>query len=419
LTQQQIVNRLNQLTLHYNLTWADVMYDADKAIARINAYLGTIYPKMSDVLRSPEDRYVVRVDGIDHPYFPEHHIHSVVIPFIAMEVLARDEEFTTIYNKYAAELEDGLFTMFQQEFNKVPLAFRQQPDQGVFFAADTAQGVIQRNDTVNLPVFKFRVYYHVNNSDIVLSAGTSLQFVQDTHAYLYNEEAIVKGWNIDLLSLDGATAYHFEGWVRNKAQITEEVILEGATLEIKSDVHLYAKWSKVSTMTIDVLGMVTLKDEYKLSLSNLVIPDMVNNIPVRSIASNFLMDSVVEGTRNAFNLQTIVLPKFLAHIYNSAFKNFKGTSIILPETQIMSGFYNGLTIEADAFAATPNLRSIILPLNVWAIETGAFPVVDNKHLVIRARVLQINKPVDWQDGWYAPSNSGASYTVDVVWGFNG
>ena len=70
MTQQEMLNRLNQLTLGYNLTWQDVHYDADKAINKINNYLGTIYPSMSSVLLSPDSSYTVRVDGVDHPYFP-------------------------------------------------------------------------------------------------------------------------------------------------------------------------------------------------------------------------------------------------------------------------------------------------------------------------------------------------------------
>jgi hypothetical protein len=419
LTQQELINRLNQLTIHYNLTWADIKYDADKAIAKINSYLGTEYPKMSDILLSPEDRYVVRVDGVDHPYFPEEHIHSVIIPHIVMEVLARDEEFTTVYNKYMVELEDGLFNMFQKEFNKVPLAFRQQPDQGVFFASDSAQGIIYRNNLDNLPVFKFRVHYHINNDQIVLSSGTSTQFIQDTRAYLYNDTAIVKGWNIDLLSYDGATAYHFLGWTRNKSQVTEEAIQEGAILTIKSDVHLYAKWSKVSTLTVSPLGEVSIKDLYKPSLTHLVIPDMINNVPARSIASNFILDTDSVRAKHADNLQTIILPRYLSEIKQQAFNGFKGTSIALPETQTVEGFYTGVTIRNAAFQSTPNLTSIILPLNVMTIEAGAFPAVANKNLIIYPRVLELNKPAGWANLWYAGDNESIFYTVNVVWGYNG
>ena len=47
-----------------------------------------------------------------------------------MEILARDEEFTTIFNKYAAEVEEGLFNMFQNEFNRA--FFLDKSDQGAF-----------------------------------------------------------------------------------------------------------------------------------------------------------------------------------------------------------------------------------------------------------------------------------------------
>ena len=51
LTQQDLINRLNQLTLRYNLTWFDIKYDADKAINKINSFMGTKYPKLTDYMR--------------------------------------------------------------------------------------------------------------------------------------------------------------------------------------------------------------------------------------------------------------------------------------------------------------------------------------------------------------------------------
>lgn len=412
ITLQEMLDRLNQLTLRYNLTWSDIKYDADKAIAKINAFMGTTYPKLSHHLISPESTYTVNVDGVQQEIIPEEYIHSIVIPFIAMEVLARDEEFTTIYNKYAAEVEDGLFTMFQKEFNRVPLVFRQNPDQGVFFSPDSALGVIQRNDTVNLPVFKFRVHYHINNDDIVLSTGTALSFVEDTQAYLYGEVATVMGWNIDLLSFNGNYAYTFVGWSRNKAQVTEAYIEEGATLEMISDVHLYANWTRTSVLSITSLGEVSIKDQYKPSLTYLAIPDTVNNIPVRKIASNFVMDSVAGGTRNADNLDVIILPKYLDEIKMNAFKNFKGSAI---------HFYEGpgaqdVAIRTNAFIDTPNLYSIIVPTNVMTIDYYGFPAVSNKPFTIYCRFLEQNKPSGWNVNWYQPST--ATYTVDIMWGYN-
>lgn len=436
MTQQELIDRLNQLTLHYNLTWFDIKYDADKAIAKINSFMGAQYPKMSVVLTHPEASYTVRVsqyrnlitdavcldsqDGacalvaVDHPIFPEEYMHSVVIPFIAMEILARDEEFTTIYNKYAAELEDGLFNMFQREFNKVPLVFRQQPDQGVFFASDTAQGRVTHNNLKDLPVFKFRVHYHINNDEIVFSAG--LKFTEDTRAYLYGDIATVKGWNIDMINYIGTQAYHFKGWARNKNEVMTTLILAGAQLTMMSDVHLYAQWDVINTLAITAAGVVSIKDTYKPSLTYLLVPDRINNIPVTEIKTDFILNTL--NGNHANNLMTIILPKYLKHIQAGAFNGFQGTDIVLPETPITLT-YPGISIDANAFMSTPNLREITLPLNVHQVAANAFPAVVNKNLIIRCRRLEVPTPDGWASSWYAGSNPAVNYTVEVVWGYNG
>src|SRR5574344_456554 len=92
-TLQGLVDRLNQLTLRYNLTWDQIKYDADKAIVKINNYMGTKYPPMSEVLLHSGATYTINAAGARIEIFPEEYIHSVVIPYIAMEILARDEEF--------------------------------------------------------------------------------------------------------------------------------------------------------------------------------------------------------------------------------------------------------------------------------------------------------------------------------------
>ena len=427
LTQQDILDRLNQLTLRYNLTWYDIKYDADKAIHKINTFMGTKYPKMSEVLVSAKSSYAINQEGVLVPIFPEEYIHSVVIPFIAMEILARDEEFTTIYNKYSIELEQGLFHMFQQEFNRVPLVFRQNPDQGVFFASDSALGRVQRNSTKDLPVFKFRVYYHINNSDIVLHAGE--QFVQDTRAYLYNDTAIVKGWNTAMISLYGHTAYHFVGWMRNPTEVTSEEIEEGNVLEIKSDIHLYAKWNKESTLNISDNGIVSIKNTYRRSLVNLEIPDYIQAKPVRIIPTNFIFNTEEPVSNfHATNLERIVLPSTLNEIQNSAFNGFRGTSIVFPTLPI-SSTYAGIAIGNSAFTSTPNLVNIVLPTNIHTIKQLAFPQVTGKVMNIYVRYLKNNKPIWFEDidegtyqGWHnqwADTDESLDYKVNIIWGYNG
>lgn len=430
-TQQDIVDRLNQLTLRYNLTWYDIKYDADKAIAKINSFLGTKYPKMSTIMTHPEATYTLGRSyddqfgsGTVYEIFPDEYIHSVVIPFIAMEVLARDEEFTTIYNKYHAELEEGLFTMFQNEFNRVPLVFRQNPDQGVFFPSDSIQGRIQRNKDADLPVFKFRVFYHINNPDIVLSTDTALNFVEDTTAYMYGDTAIVKGWGIDLLSQDGTKVYKFTGWSRDRAHVTYALLQQGDEITMNTNVHLYANWEVESTLK-NVNGTVYILDKYKNSLTTLIIPEYVNGMLVTTIPSHFLFGESVpetseplDSTKYTRRLQSITLPKTVTVISNNAFTCFHGHTINIPEVPLTMT-YDGITIENEAFNYTPNLKSIIIPANVTSMSGTPFPAVRGKFMNIFCRILERNVPDTWEEGWAAPSDPDENYTVKIWWGYNG
>ena len=433
ITQQELVDRLNQLTLRYNLTWNDIKYDADKAIAKINAYLGARYPKMSLVMVAPHNGYTVNASGVQTEIFSDEYIHSIVIPYIAMEVLARDEEFTTIYKKYMSEFEDGLFTMFQKEFNRVPTAFRQPSDQGVFFEESTALATVARNLVDNLPTFKFRIYYHINNDSIVLSTHTSSHFLEDNRAYAYDEKAEIQGWNIKLLSFNGAVAYEFQGWMTDRQRVAaDDAYTPGTQIAMRSDLHLYAKWKETSTMACTNTGVVSLKKEFANSISYLEIPNYINNILVREIKSYFCTKTAPAPITGIItdivtdNLETIVLPAYLTKIQSSAFDNFRGTSIVFQETALSTS-YGGITIERSAFANTPNLLNILIPANVVVISIAAFPVVSGKiytseqtGMVIRCRLLQSNVPDGWSSNWYA--RSSGTYVLEgnaPVWGYNG
>lgn len=134
--RKEIIAELNRLTLHYNLTWDDVKGDADKAIHEINFLMGTAYPEMSHVLLTDSSEYVIRSDDGDIEIIKPIYIRTVVVPYIAMEVLARDEEFTTIYSKYQMEYQNNKFIMFSNEFNNVPVRFKRNVPAGVFFPAN-------------------------------------------------------------------------------------------------------------------------------------------------------------------------------------------------------------------------------------------------------------------------------------------
>jgi len=421
ITQQEIVDEINRLTLHYNVSWQDIKMDADRAIGKINNFLGTIFPKMSEVLDAPSRPYAFRsgsTEALDVAYFDDEYVWSIIVPFVAMQVLARDEEFTLVYQKYEKDVNDGLFDMFQQSFNTVPMAFRQNPDVGVFFASESAKGIIARNNLADLPVYKFKVYYHVNDSNIVMSAD--VPFVSDPTAHLYGALAIIRDWDEEVLSVDGVWAYTFDGWYKDPGLVSNADCAVGAEVKMITDVHLYAKWIRTSTLTCTPTGTVSIKDEYIPMLVNLVIPNIVDNSMVRVISERFLWNNA--GTVSAENLVSITLPDYLTTIETFGFYNFLGTEIIFPTTIKDDLTYEGITISEYAFAMCDNLLSIVLPANIAAIETGAFPRVAAITRKIYCRILEQNKPDAWATGWAEASDSEGTayrYVNYVIWGYNG
>lgn len=336
MTQQDIVNELNRRIAGYNITWDSIEMDADRAIMNINNNLGAKYPMMSEILVGPETRYELVVEGTPTPIFPTKYIITVVIPFIIMEVLARDEEFTTIYNKYTMDYENGLFDMFQYEFNRVPLAFRQQKDVGVFFAYDTPQRKIQDSVEKNLPVFTFKVHYH-DNLDIPL-----YNFIIDDGIYNYGDTYEVKTYSGSLL--DGIYQYTFAGWSlypTTSAADTSLIISPGDTLTIQRELHLYAVWRVSTIIEVTDAGVATMK-ELDLSIESLVIPTRINNKVVKELGKDFCSNNRVKSitlpttiekiSTGSLCIRSIIETTSVNLTFNDSFVNTVYTNILLPTT---------------------------------------------------------------------------------------
>ena len=383
MTQQEMVDILNHYTIDYNVTWDEVKYDADRAIMRINSHLGAKYPKMSEIMVSPEHHYSIRVKDKDVQIFPERYILTVVIPFIASEILARDEEFTTIYNKYVLDFENGLFDMFQNEFNKVPAVFRQDIDSGVFFAEGTPQRKVSMDVEKNLPKFVFDIHYHNTNPYIDLP-----EVLFDTYSYEYETTAKVLDMpesSKQIISKSGAFVYKFKGWSKDPRIVTELVPI-GTEILMTEDLHLYTVWERESTLNL-TNGVVTIKDEYKSVLTYLEIPDYINGKLVTTIPANFL-----EG---ADALKTVVLPTYLVRVSRYAFTNSNLANVVFPE-------YNGgnnIIIEPEAFniESASNITNIYLPRSVSNIGAYAFTI--SPAITINCEVLEANKPEGWAENW--------------------
>lgn len=391
MTLQSILNVLNSYNITTHISWDVVKYDADKAIYKINDYLGTVYPKMSEVLISPEHSYSVTIGNRQIPIFPERYILSIVIPFIASEILAREEEFTTVYNKFIMEVEEGLFAMFQNEFNRVPIMFRQSADDGVFFENQKPAA------PATIDTYGFHVHYHANlNDDATLYTK---EFNIDTHKYTHSSIIVVQKVTQSIL-INPAVGYYcyvFKGWTRDPRIITETGLLqEGDIIEHPlSDVHLYAVWDKQLTINISHAGEVSIKPEYKNLITRLRIPSSVNGRVITQIPAEFITP---ECTVN-----TVILPKSLSGISSHAFQSFKG-SVIFPPYDKVAGTPN-IVINNEAFDVYCVLDPVYIPISVTEIYPGAF-LCDAEFYCEHTTQTD-----DYAEGWHT-ENSKVTWGVD-------
>lgn len=398
--QIDIINELNKMVIGYNITWDMIKYDADRAIMRINAHLGAEYPMMSEIMLSPEHRYTIRTNSVDVPIFPERYILTVVIPFIATEVLARDEEFTTIYNKYAMDFENGLFDMFQNEFNKVPLVFRQDPDIGVFFDKGIKEHKKRVTMDKNLQEFKFNVYYHLN-ADYIPDA----KFTVDTAKYDYKSDVTVKASTVTEF-IKGLYHYGFAGWYRNP-ECTGETVYQAdeKITEITSDIHLYARWTETCVLSCTADGVVSLNEKYKNKITSLEIPTYV---PVKDSNGTTRVTAFAEDfTVGATKLVYVSLPKTSFTINANAFNNNNIRTLLLPPYDYLRDTPH-ITIKTNGIISS-NIDYLYIPYGIDVMEADAIQDVQ------KIQCERDRRP----DSWSADDDNGnPTWTdcTDIDWG---
>ena len=379
MTQQDIIDELNRMVIGYNIHWNMVKFDADKAIMKINSYLGANYPMMSEVLLSPQHRYTVRYKNIDLPIFPERYILTVVIPYIATEVLARDEEFTTIYNKYAMDVENGLFDMFQNEFNRIPKVFRQDPDVGVYFSKDVPHHKIREDFDKSLPEITYNVYYHYN-LDVYQSEKP---FTLDPKTYDYGASVVLLEPPFKEF-ISNIIVYKFEGWMLNPNDTVSYEPGDDVLINcIKSDVHLYAKWTEECVLQNNN-GVLSIRSEYKSKVYSLIIPTYVENKLVEVIDTGF-----ADG---ATNLTSVTLPRLNITIYGDAFTNCPNLEqLILPAYDYLRDTPKNVVLHS--YAINCDLPYLYIPYGVSQISPDGIKGVGKIQCEIESQ------PSQWADGW--------------------
>lgn len=387
MTLQDILNLLKSYNITTHVTWDVIKYDADKAIYKINDYMGTMYPKMSDVLVSPSHTYSVEIAGKRIPIFPERYIISIVIPFIASEILAREEEFTTVYNKYIMDVENNLFAMFQNEFNRVPPVFRQSPDDGVFFENQ------HPSRPATIDTIGFKVYYHINleaDSEFYTKDVTT-----DSNYYTTKDTIVVKDITQPLVinTRLGYYCYKFKGWTRDPRVITEPTMYNPGDVIVNpfTDIHFYAVWDKQLTITVTEQGYVYILEPYKTLLTNLKIPSSVNGRVITAIPNSF----ITPGT----SLHSIILPKTLEGIFVKAFQSYEG-EVIFPTYNVQTNLPN-IKIYTEAFDSKCKISPVYIPMSVKSIAAEAFECAATFY----CEYTEENKPDTWEDNWCSHEDS--------------
>lgn len=121
MTRNEIVARINEKMDGEMYTFDQIKDDLDDAIITINNMMHTRYPYMSDVLTTPQSRYVyIGEDNLYHHIFPDQYIRSVVVEFVISQLYRRQGEFANEFNTAQGAFTRNLEVMFRDLYNKVP-----------------------------------------------------------------------------------------------------------------------------------------------------------------------------------------------------------------------------------------------------------------------------------------------------------
>lgn len=198
----------------------------------------------------------------------------------------------------------------------------------------------------------------------------------------------------------------------NKASAAAKTIGNYSFYEMSEEAQIYTYEKGNNEITITGLT------PYGNTLSQLIIPDTIEDLPVTKIGMFAIeqkenLKSVVLG-RNvnelldyAFNfnkkLSTVVLNEGLLTIGSGAFASCdKITQLELPSTLI--------TIGVGALQLCTSIQDIIIPSNVTRVLYRAFEHWNNSQTI---KIVASSKPSGWASNWNAGCNA------QIIWGYTG
>lgn len=247
LNKQNILNRINQMQATFRVKWEDIKTDLDLAIDKINDYMGTKYPHVTEILNdfAPfEKTYSYRAGGTDVDFFPQKYFLNIVIPFVITQILSRQEEFTTVYSKYLNDIEENLLVMVANEINNVPSHLIDIP-KGVYFS--NPDPMFKQNPEkyfnrkIEMPVPKIRVNFTWGTTDGFVSRPLPLDFNSYEIGAMYIPPIMQTNDELTLLlDSEGTVMATFVGWSLQPEGEERQII--NNYIELKEDLTFYAVW---------------------------------------------------------------------------------------------------------------------------------------------------------------------------------
>lgn len=158
--RKELVKRVNERLDGRLYRWSEMEYEFDDAIIEINAKMQTKFPMIRDVLLYDDSEYKyfiivikdtkdivlfyaeedkndyitnnlnnIQYTSVTEEIFPRRYINSIVIPYVVMRMLQREDEYGNLQSTMTQEYMNGINTMFMEYYDHVPPYFiREESD---------------------------------------------------------------------------------------------------------------------------------------------------------------------------------------------------------------------------------------------------------------------------------------------------
>lgn len=251
---------------------------------------------------------------------------------------------------------------------------------------------------------KYKVIYHINNDELNID-----RVPVDTKAYSNGDVATILEFEYPgYYTQDGLFWCEFSGWAYAENAST---VLQGTDTRLieDSDVHLYAQWSKSSTLQVDshtqtITGFI---EHANMRIPRLVIPEYHQGIRLVRLGGAF------EG----INIDEIVIPPSIHTIEGGAFYGWNGTSLQFVDAPV-SIKYPALTLEDVSLGALNNVARVVLPYRWRYYDT---PYLIESYERVLGEPLQIC--IRNRKAYMEELNDGLELDTDIagvkfIWGYN-